>query len=251
MPIESITSSSVINALNNSWPTGADDRSGGDDHLRLIKSILLQTFPNITGVVTKSHTDINNGSVPAGSTALFYQAAAPAGWFRASRSDTRGIRVVASTDDGGTYGGSDDPILMDKVPTHQHYYYGTTDPTTIVHSHDAQSASAGTHTHGASTATAGSHTHSYKKPETSEKFNTSTPPIQPAWADSVSSSTTESAGDHTHSVTINNSGTHTHGITIGSNSAAHTHQYSGTTNGNISAHNWTPRYLDMILCTKS
>ncbi len=44
----------------------------GDDHLRLIKSVLQNTFPNITGAVTASQTDIANavaavaGIVPVG-----------------------------------------------------------------------------------------------------------------------------------------------------------------------------------------
>jgi hypothetical protein len=40
-------------------PTGSDDRAQGDDHLRLIKTTLLNTFPSITGAVTATHTELN------------------------------------------------------------------------------------------------------------------------------------------------------------------------------------------------
>lgn len=43
-------------------PTGGDSKSQGDDHLRLIKSTIKATFPNITGAVTATHTDINGAT---------------------------------------------------------------------------------------------------------------------------------------------------------------------------------------------
>lgn len=57
MPLESAT---FINGLNASNPVGASDpKSQGDDHLRLIKSTLLNTFPSLTGAVTATHTQLN------------------------------------------------------------------------------------------------------------------------------------------------------------------------------------------------
>jgi hypothetical protein len=41
-------------------PTGSDALAFADDHLRLIKSTVKATFPNISGAVTKTHTEINN-----------------------------------------------------------------------------------------------------------------------------------------------------------------------------------------------
>lgn len=49
-----------ISDLNASNPIHATDQvSQGDDHLRLIKSTLLNTFPNITGAVNITHTEAN------------------------------------------------------------------------------------------------------------------------------------------------------------------------------------------------
>lgn len=51
---------SFISSLVSSNPVGATDpKSQGDDHLRFIKAKLLETFPNITGAVTASHTELN------------------------------------------------------------------------------------------------------------------------------------------------------------------------------------------------
>ena len=58
MPVESAT---YISGLNVSNPVHASDDVGeGDDHLRLIKATLLNTFPNVTGAMTASHTELNN-----------------------------------------------------------------------------------------------------------------------------------------------------------------------------------------------
>lgn len=51
---------SFISALVSTNPVGATDpKSQGDDHLRFIKAKLLETFPNITGAVTVTHTELN------------------------------------------------------------------------------------------------------------------------------------------------------------------------------------------------
>lgn len=49
-----------INSLDASNPTITDQIDQGDDHLRLIKSTIKSTFPNITGAVTLTHTQIND-----------------------------------------------------------------------------------------------------------------------------------------------------------------------------------------------
>lgn len=47
MPLES--GYNGIQDLNPSWPTGTDPKSQGDDHIRLIKQALQQSFPVMTG----------------------------------------------------------------------------------------------------------------------------------------------------------------------------------------------------------
>ena len=48
-----------INSLVVTNPTTTDKRRQGDDHLRLLKSTIKNTFPNITGAVTPTHTELN------------------------------------------------------------------------------------------------------------------------------------------------------------------------------------------------
>lgn len=51
---------SYISALVSTNPVGATDpKSQGDDHIRFIKAKILETFPNVTGAVTSSHTELN------------------------------------------------------------------------------------------------------------------------------------------------------------------------------------------------
>ena len=56
MPLEAGTFISDLVPAN---PTAADAKSFGDDHLRLLKSTIKTTFPNITGAVTPSHVELN------------------------------------------------------------------------------------------------------------------------------------------------------------------------------------------------
>jgi hypothetical protein len=54
-----LESGTFINSLVVTNPTSADAKSQGDDHLRLIKSTLKNTFTAITGAITASHTELN------------------------------------------------------------------------------------------------------------------------------------------------------------------------------------------------
>lgn len=48
-----------ISDLVNTNPTSSDPKSQGDDHLRLLKSTVKATFPNVSGAVTPTHTELN------------------------------------------------------------------------------------------------------------------------------------------------------------------------------------------------
>lgn len=45
--------------LNTAWPLGADLISEGANHIRTTKTVLKTTFPNVSGAITASHTEIN------------------------------------------------------------------------------------------------------------------------------------------------------------------------------------------------
>jgi len=54
-----LESGTYINSLNASNPAATDSLSQADDHLRLIKSTVLASFPNVSGAVTATHTELN------------------------------------------------------------------------------------------------------------------------------------------------------------------------------------------------
>ena len=56
MALESTT---YIDGLVATNPTGTDARSQGDDHIRLVKSAIRTTFPNVAGAMTATHTELN------------------------------------------------------------------------------------------------------------------------------------------------------------------------------------------------
>lgn len=54
-----LESGTYINSLVATNPVSSDPKSQGDDHIRLIKSAILATWPNINGAVTASDEELN------------------------------------------------------------------------------------------------------------------------------------------------------------------------------------------------
>lgn len=54
-----LETATYIHELNTSNPVGGDLISAGDDHIRLLKSTIKATFPNISGAVTATHTELS------------------------------------------------------------------------------------------------------------------------------------------------------------------------------------------------
>ena len=145
MPLESGT---YLSDLDPSYPLGGDPTNKGDDHLRLIKRFLVQTFPGALGsgfntaiISTEAEINFLTGlrsnvqaqidaldtridsleatlSAPVGTRLVFHQAAAPTGWTQDTTKNDYMMRVVSTA--GGGSGGSDSPILNNKVPSHNH-----------------------------------------------------------------------------------------------------------------------------------
>lgn len=56
-----LETSTYINGLVATNPTSTDNVGDGDNHIRLLKSTIKSTFPNITGAVTATHSAIDSG----------------------------------------------------------------------------------------------------------------------------------------------------------------------------------------------
>lgn len=149
MPLES---ASYISQLDVSNPASTDQLAQADDHLRLIKSVLKTTFPNINGVVSSTDEQLSNPSstLPVGLIMAWYSTSGsiPSGW---------------ALCDGGTYARSDGsgtivtPNLVDRVVVGAGSIasQGSTAGSTTA---AGTSSASGTHTH---TVDGGSHTHTF------------------------------------------------------------------------------------------
>jgi len=180
---------------------------------------------------------------------LFPMEAAPLGWTQITddSADNRMMRVVKTA--GAGTGGSHNPILNNVVPIHTHGF--TTGSGGGEHAHTFSGTSSGqsaTHTHTATVSDPG-HAHSPQQGSFVQQGGSgasggftgdgkTTAATTAISTTGVSVSIGYASGDHTH----------TYSGTTSTQNAAHTH--SGTTDNGSSATNWTPRYIDLILCSR-
>lgn len=176
------------------------------------------------------------GSMPVGTRMTFAQASAPVGWSQVTddSATNRMLRVV-NTAGAGT-GGSNSPILMNVVPSHTHTF--TTGNNNVDHYHGVSFVSGGmnsnaTHSH----TVTGGFSNNFLQYSAGGGGNLSAPAGSLVLGSSATAATANI--DHTHNIVGNTGGT----------SATHVH--SGTSDANASASNWTPRYLDLIVCQKN
>lgn len=108
----SLESATYVNQLVVANPDGADPKGQGDDHLRLIKNTLKNTFPNLNAAVTVTPAELNslgggNAIFKTGMILLWSGSieTIPAGWAlcngTAGTPDLRDRFIVGS---GGAYG---------------------------------------------------------------------------------------------------------------------------------------------------
>ena len=161
---------------------------------------------------------IKQNSFAAGTRLAFAQAAAPTGWVQdtTDNADNRMLRVVKTAGNG--VAGSSSPILMDVVPSHTHTFTTSSNGS---HTHTATDAG---HTHGQVTAI------SYGGAVTCRYDDISATSSGSTLIQGVSTLTGFA------SISVSTDGSHDH---------------TGTVAANGSAANWTPRYIDLIICAKS
>jgi len=129
-----------IDSLNSSNPTAGDAVSEGDDHLRLIKSTVKATFPNLSGAVTSTQAELNLlDGVTANTTELNYVDITTLGTVQASKAvtadankDVTAIRNLTIT--GALSAGSGLVTMSDIYPVGSIYINAavTTNPATLL-----------------------------------------------------------------------------------------------------------------------
>ena len=189
-----------IDSLNSSNPTAGDAVSEGDDHLRLIKSTVKATFPNLSNAVTSTHTELNLlDGVTANTTELNYVDITTLGTVEASKAvtadankDVTGIRNLTIT--GAFSAGSGIVTMADVYPVGSVYINAavTTNPATLLgfgtwvafgsgrmmvgynaadSDFDALQETGGAKTHTLTTAELPSHNHGYTGQHTGNNSN--------------------------------------------------------------------------------
>jgi microcystin-dependent protein len=273
MPLETAT---YISGLVQSNPAASDPLSGADDHLRLIKATIKNTFPNFTAAPlnsTQAQLDaiaallVNgvlraNGAAFPGMIADYAGASAPSGWLvcdgqAVSRTTYADLYAAIGT----TWGGGDGsttfnvPNLQNRFRRHRNggSYAGAVgnlqNPANLAHTHAASgttAAASNDHTHAFSGTTAAmnsnqSHSHSYTRRGGALRQD----------GTQVASVASQDVSDTTGSTNIDH--THNFSGTTGGVSATHTHTFSITTAGGSAddANESRPFSATVLSCIKT
>lgn len=212
---------SFLDGLNQNWPLDTDSATQGDDHLRLIKSVLRSTFPGAGGngfseQIAATETELNflsgvtsgiqdqlnakEEAFPSGTVLPFYNAAPPPGWTLVALTASYMLTVGPAFEAGA---GTHSPTINDKVTPH---------------------------THGASGGTvgeAGAHDHALNQTQ-------------------IAMAMVGGAGN-----IYGGSGNVLIGTLSVQPSGAHSHTLDGLTIAENTGESWQPRYMGLILCSKN
>jgi microcystin-dependent protein len=257
-----------IDDLVSSNPPQSDSLTQSAGHLRLIKSTLLATFPNITGAVSATHTEIDAAVdavqaaqyIPAGSILPFAGSSTPSGYLlcygqAVSRTTYSGLFTAIGT----TWGAGDTTTTFNVPDFRDRMLIGKADmggvdaaivdslltSTTLGATYDGEGAidtitlaeaNIPAHTHSISgtcsgtTAADGLHTHTFSG--TTSTGGTHNHSYANAGGDRAVASGNQVNVADTDSGNTGNDGSHSHtysGTT--SSDGAHTHSFSGTISG--------------------
>lgn len=238
MPVEN---AQYLNTLNPVYPAATDAVAQADDHIRLIKQVLKDTFPNINAAITATPLQLNN-PFPVGGIIMWSGSAAsvPSGWAlcngqTVNKSDGSGTIVTPDMRDRFVVGwreasGSGPTAVSAVAPGTS----GGENTKTVnsasagAHTHTGSTASAGEHNHGGSTGSTvltldqiPAHTHSFTEP-LSDRTGAGTGNIQGPTVTTRTATTQSQGGNQGHSHTVGTAGAHTHTVTI-AEGGAHTH----------------------------
>jgi microcystin-dependent protein len=210
MALESAT---YINDLNASNPASSDSLKEADDHLRLVKQVIKNTFPNITGPVTANQGALNS-PFPVGGIIMWSGSIAsiPTGWTLCNgtavpRSDGSGTitppdlrnRFIVGAGDtyavAATGGATSVTLATGNLPSHNHSI-----------SVSGSTAAAGAHSHGVNDP---GHAHNYTSLTTNQPHPTGSASFEARGV--VSDFTTTASGT---GISIAGVGDHVHALSI-------------------------------------
>jgi microcystin-dependent protein len=218
-----LETASYINGLVPANPLGADPIAQADDHIRLIKSTLKATFPNISGPVTLNQAQLN-AAAPIGSIVMWFQGSLPSGWVLCNG------QTVAKSDGSGNI---TTPNLLDRLPIAAGGSYGlnTTAGNRFpvitwnqmpVHNHAANTDTVGNHTHHVVGNTGGAGGHSHTLPnlgsvQAGSDNGGANVPVNTGYGSGRLLSPTDPVGDHGHYFEVDSwgAGSHAHGVSVG------------------------------------
>jgi hypothetical protein len=214
-----LETSTYINGLVAANPLGTDQLAYAADHLRLIKSTLLNTFPGIKGPVTVTHENLNNGT-PVGLISMWNgnPSAPPPGWTMCN-----GVTVARAD---GT-GNITPPDLRDRFIIGAGYSYatGNTGGNALNylsvaqmpgHTHTGSTNWVGDHNHSGNTSWVGDHQHGLPNlgsVQAGSDNGGANVPVSTGYGSNRYMSPTDAAGGHFHSFTTSNAGGHNHVFT--------------------------------------
>jgi hypothetical protein len=170
------------------------------------------------------------GAFAAGTRLLFSQTTAPVGWVQDATMDDRMLRVVGNTG-GGNTGGTDSPTVMNVVPSHTHTFNGS---AMASHTHIFTGATLPGHTH-----TDSGHTHAYSSVSPQSSMTGFESNIENIAGSSLQT------GVGVAQLSSNSAGTPS-----GTNSSVSAGTPTGSISTNSGAANWSPKYLNVIVCIK-
>lgn len=211
MALESAT---YITGLVNSYPLSTDTVSQADDHIRLIKTVLKSTFPNLNSAVTASPAQLNS-PIPAGVIVMWSGAVAniPSGWSLCNgTSGTPDLRDRFVMGAGGTYtvGNTGGSATSSAAGSHTH-----TEAAAGSHNHTGTSGSTAltvdqipSHTHSESTAAGSAYEYGTGLNGTSGLASLTSATTGATGGGQGHTHTIGTDGSHSH--TINSVGDHTH-----------------------------------------
>ena len=238
MPVEN---AQYLNTLNPVYPAATDAVAQADDHIRLIKQVLKDTFPNINAAITATPLQLNN-PFPVGGIIMWSGSAAsiPSGWAlcngqTVNKSDGSGTIVTPDMRDRFVVGwreasGTGASAISAVAPGATGGSATKTIDTASsgAHTHTGSTASAGAHNHGGSTAAhvlteaqMPSHNHGFTQ-ALSDRTGAGTGDIQGPTVTSRAGTTDSKGGNQGHSHGISEAGAHTHTVTV-AEGGAHVH----------------------------